>query len=87
MEAIYRFARSADDIADEGDAPAAMRLGQLAAYHAELDCIERGESSRHPVFIPLAAAIRDYAIPLSPFRDLLSAFAQDVEKTSYANFG
>lgn len=87
VEAIYLFARSADDFADEGDAPAATRLGQLAAYHAELDRIERGETSSHPVFVPLAAAIRDHAIPISPFRDLLSAFAQDVEKTRYANFG
>lgn len=87
VEAIYRFARTADDIADEGDASAAMRLEQLAAYHAELDRIERGETSSHPVFVPLAAAIRDHAIPITPFRDLLSAFAQDVEKKRYANFG
>ncbi len=87
VEAIYRFARSADDIADEGDAPAAERLAQLAAYHTELDHIERGDTPADPVFAPLAAAIRDYAIPLAPFRDLLSAFAQDVEKTRYAHFG
>jgi len=79
VEAIYRFARTADDIADEGDASAAMRLEQLAAYHAELDRIERGETSSHPVFVPLAAAIRDHAIPITPFRDLLSVW-QDVEK-------
>jgi squalene synthase HpnC len=87
VEAIYRFARSADDIADEGDAPAAMRLEQLAAYHSELDRIERGDTPTDPVFGPLAAAIRAHAIPLAPFRDLLSAFAQDVEKKRYANFG
>ncbi|OYW36528.1 MAG: squalene synthase HpnC [Hydrogenophilales bacterium 12-61-10] len=87
VEAIYRFARSADDIADEGDAPAADRLAQLAAYHIALNRIESGETPGDPVFAPLAAAIRDYAIPLTPFRDLLSAFAQDVEKTRYAHFG
>ena len=87
VEAIYRFARTADDIADEGNAPPEVRLQQLSVYQAELDRIERGEASSHPVFVPLAAAIRDHAIPLSPFRDLLSAFAQDVEKTRYANFG
>jgi len=87
VEAIYRFARNADDIADEGDATPAERLAQLAAYHRELDRIERGEPSTHPVFIPLAAAIREHAIPLAPFRDLLSAFAQDVEKKRYASFG
>ena len=87
VEAIYRFARSADDIADEGDAPPAERLAKLAAYAAELDRIERGETPDDSVFGPLAAAIRAHAIPLAPFRDLLSAFAQDVEKTRYADFG
>jgi squalene synthase HpnC len=87
VEAIYRFARSADDLADEGDAPAAARLAQLAAYHTELDRIERGDTPTDPVFGPLAAAIRSHGLPLAPLRDLLSAFAQDVEKTRYANFG
>ena len=73
VEAIYRFARSADDIADEGDAPPAERLAQLAAYQAALDRIERGETPTDPMFGPLAAAIRAHAIPLAPFRDLLSA--------------
>ena len=87
VEAIYQFARSADDIADEGDAPPATRLDQLATYQTELNRIERGEVTTHPVFVPLAKAIRKHVIPLAPFRDLLSAFAQDVEKTRYANFG
>jgi squalene synthase HpnC len=87
VEAIYRFARSADDIADEGDAPPDARLAELAAYHTGLDRIERGDMPSDPVFGPLAVAIRDHAIPLAPFRDLLSAFAQDVEKKRYASFG
>ncbi len=87
VEAIYRFARSADDIADEGNAPPAERLAGLAAYHAALDRIEGGETPDDAVFGPLATAIRDHAIPLAPLRDLLSAFAQDVEKTRYAHFG
>lgn len=87
VEAIYRFARSADDIADEGDAPAEARLTQLRAYHSELDRIERGETPTDPVFGPLAGEIRTHAIPLAPFRDLLSAFAHDVEKKRYASFG
>jgi squalene synthase HpnC len=87
IEAIYRFARSADDIADEGDAPAEVRLAQLAAYGHELDRIEHGETPDDPVFGPLANAIRTHDLPLALFRDLLSAFAQDVEKKRYANFG
>ena len=87
VEAIYRFARSADDIADEGDAPPAERLAQLARYHAKLGSIESGNTPDDPVFGPLAEAIRSHAIPITPFRDLLSAFSQDVEKTRYASFG
>ncbi|MCA1977949.1 MAG: squalene synthase HpnC [Thiobacillus sp.] len=87
VEAIYRFARSADDIADEGNASPDERLAQLAGYRQELDRIERGETPSDPVFGPLAEAIRSHAIPLDPFRDLLSAFEQDVTKTRYAGFG
>ncbi|MFP5409777.1 MAG: squalene synthase HpnC, partial [Gammaproteobacteria bacterium] len=65
----------------------AERLAQLASYREALDRIERGESPTDPVFGPLAAAIREHAIPLAPFRDLLSAFTQDVEKKRYADFG
>ncbi len=87
VEAIYRFARTADDIADEGDASPSERLAGLAAYQSALDRIESGDTPTDPVFGPLAEAIRAHAIPIAPFRDLLSAFAQDVEKTRYANFG
>ena len=87
VEAIYRFARTADDIADEGNALPAERLADLATYHSRLDEIENGGTPDDPVFAPLAEAIRLHDIPLAPFRDLLSAFAQDVEKTRYANFG
>jgi squalene synthase HpnC len=82
--AIYAFARTADDIADEGTAGAAERLADLAAYRAELAaCVAgAGEYARWPeVFVPLAAAIRAYALPVRLLEDLLSAFEQDVVKT------
>ena len=41
VEAIYAFARSADDLADEGDAPPAERLAALHAYELALGRIER----------------------------------------------
>ena len=41
VEVIYAFARSADDIADEGNFQAEERLASLSAYSAELDTIER----------------------------------------------
>jgi squalene synthase HpnC len=84
--AIYRFARSADDIADEGDATPAERHAALAAYSEALDAIERGEVPVDPLFVALRDAIRAHALPLQPFRDLLSAFAQDVDVTRYPTF-
>lgn len=86
IEAIYRFARSADDIADEGDATPTERLAGLAAYNAQLDRIERGEALADAVFGPLQRTIADWRLPIALFRDLLDAFAQDVTKTRYADF-
>ncbi|TMG87414.1 MAG: squalene synthase HpnC [Betaproteobacteria bacterium] len=84
--AIYAFARGADDIADEGDASPGERIAQLDAFASMLDRIERGETPTSPPFTALALAIRRHALPLGPFRDLLSAFRQDVTRTRYASF-
>ena len=82
--AIYAFARAADDIADEGDAVPAVRLARLDAFSVMLDRIERGDTPDEAPFLTLAAAIRRHALPLAPFRDLLSAFRQDVLQERYA---
>jgi squalene synthase HpnC len=84
--AIYAFARSADDIADEGDATPDARLAALDRYVVMLERIERGEEMVEPPFAALAVAIRAQALPLAPLRALLSAFQQDVVKTRYADF-
>src|SRR5574337_577998 len=86
VEAIYIFARSADDIADEGDAPAVTRLARLNDYRRELLTIEQGKTPADPMFARLAAAIRAHHLPIQLFRDLLDAFQQDVGKTRYADF-
>ena len=87
VELIYHFARQADDFADEGDAPPATRLAQLAAFGAELDRIESGTAPETELFRRLAPVIREHRLPVQLFRDLLSAFAQDVTKQRYADFG
>jgi squalene synthase HpnC len=84
--AIYAFARTADDIADEGDATPETRLAALDHYAATLDGIGRGEAPVEPPFAALAHAIRAHALPLAPLRALVSAFRQDVVKTRYADF-
>jgi squalene synthase HpnC len=86
IAAIYHFARSADDIADEGDASAPQRLAQLAAYGRALDALARGETPLDPLFVALQRAIREHDLPIGLFHDLLSAFSQDVVKTRYATF-
>ena len=86
VEAIYAFARSADDLADEGDASPAERLAALAVYEEALDGIESGELQTDPMFARLARVIAQYKLPLQPFRDLLSAFRQDIVTTRYAGF-
>lgn len=88
MAAIYRFARTADDIADEGQAEAQTRLTDLASYRADLTAAASGESisSRWPeVFEPLRPVLAQFRLPLGPLSDLLSAFEQDVRKTRYSD--
>ncbi|HEU4459033.1 MAG TPA: squalene synthase HpnC [Methylibium sp.] len=88
ITAIYRYARTADDLADEGDATPAERLDALAAYRADLDATYAGRpaSTRWlPVFAALATAIERHRLPHAPLADLLSAFAQDVTVARYAD--
>ena len=84
--AVYRFARCADDLADEGDAAPGARLAALEVFARALDAIERGETPALAPFPALADAIRTHRLPMAPFHDLLSAFSQDVTTTRYATF-
>jgi phytoene synthase len=86
VAAIYWFARNADDFADEGDRSPEERHALLAAYQAELDAIERGEPTQHPVFVRLRPVIAAHDLPLQLFRDLLDAFIQDIDTERYADF-
>lgn len=86
MRAIYAFARSADDLADEGNARPEARLAALAAYESALDRIEADGSADSLLFRNLAKIISEYRLSLQPLRDLLSAFKQDVVTTRYATF-
>lgn len=84
IAALYAFARTADDLADEGEAPAEHRLADLAAFRADLMAIAR-DGTPSPrwagVFLPLQAVLRSHGLPVPLLDDLLSAFEQDVRKT------
>lgn len=86
--AIYWFARTADDLADEGDAANATRLADLAAFRADLlACAAKQPVSERwrEVFDCLQPAVAKFALPVDLLTDLLSAFEQDVTKTRYAD--
>ena len=83
VAAIYAFARTADDIADEGDDVASKRLKQLDAWAVLLERCEH-ETVNHPVFMALGDAIHTYRLPASCLHDLLTAFRMDVSIHAYA---
>ncbi|MCE9604812.1 MAG: squalene synthase HpnC [Planctomycetia bacterium] len=81
---IYAYCRWADDLSDEvGDPERSLAL--LAWWEEELRACYAGEA-RHPVFVALAATIREFEIPPDPFLDLLVAFRQDQRRTRYETF-
>lgn len=87
VSAIYAFARTADDLADEGDAPPEARLAALDDYGARLDAAVSGRPDADPVFVALADAIPRHGLPPGLFHDLLHAFRMDVTKKRFADFG
>ena len=86
IRAIYGFARTADDLADEGDASPADRLDALREFGSELQRAVRGEppGPRWPrVFGPLGPVIAQHRLPPDLLAALLSAFEQDVTCRRY----
>ena len=80
IRVIYRFARSADDFADEGEDPPDVRLRNLAEYRRQL------AAPAEPLLREVAKIIREHELPVELFADLLDAFAQDVTRKRYASF-
>ena len=86
--AIYAFARTADDFADEGYdriIGEGERLALLDEWRGMLDEAFSG-SAAHPVFLALADTRAKFQLPTSLFEDLLSAFRQDVTRRRYESF-
>lgn len=87
---IYAFARTADDIADEGYGAEGLaeeqRLTALDDWERRLEACYEGRAD-HPIFIALAETVRELAPPIELLRALLSAFKQDVVKRRYESYG
>ena len=82
IAAIYRFARYADDVADEGDASVSERLTELDRLRQALT---PGREAQHPIVAALLPFIGHHHLEPQHFIDLLSAFAQDVTVTRHAD--
>ena len=84
--ALYHFARTADDLADEGNAPAHHRLDDLGEYRADLESCLAGLNTPSVrwshVFTPLQKIVQQFHLPAQPMFELLDAFEQDVVYTS-----
>ncbi len=84
VAAIYAFARTADDFADEPRFEG-RRSQALGAWETLLEnCYHR--DVQHPVFIALRDTVRRHNIPIGPLRALLTAFRMDLTKHRYATF-
>lgn len=83
LAAVYAFARTGDDVADEGPVPAAERLERLDELERRLvACATDPASASEPVFLALGHTIARHALPIAPFRDLLTAFRRDASGAS-----
>ena len=82
---VYWFARTADDLADEGSVNSETRMDALNKF--ELEFINSLESeSENFYFNQLSKTIRNKNLSTKHFSDLLSAFKQDVIKKEYNNY-
>ncbi len=92
---LYRFARFADDIADEGDDTPAQRLQKLRLLHLAVNSMAlSNDSPATPPFSdsqidaicrPLSTTVKRHQLPISLLSDLLSAFEQDLQIQRYPN--
>ncbi len=81
VAAIYAFARTADDFADEPGREPEERLRLLDEWRRKLHATPEGD-----IFLALHDTITRFDLPIGLFEDLLSAFSQDVSTTRYASW-
>lgn len=92
VAAVYAFARTADDFADEGSRSEEERFRLLDDWQSRLHaCVADDRMSRSGdrddrLFLALGATMRACRLPVSLFDDLLSAFRQDITVHRYASW-
>ncbi len=81
ITAVYAFARRVDDLAD-GELPPEEKRAGLEELRAAL-----GQDSADPVFVALRDARERFGIPREPLEALIDGGLQDLEQSTYADFG
>ncbi|MEZ4359037.1 MAG: squalene/phytoene synthase family protein [Kofleriaceae bacterium] len=82
--AMFAFARVADDFADE-PAYEGRRAGELDRWEEQLLDAYRGKV-QHPVFVALADTVKQFALPITEFRALLSGFRTDLDVRGFTTW-
>ncbi|MBV8150410.1 MAG: squalene/phytoene synthase family protein, partial [Candidatus Eremiobacteraeota bacterium] len=77
---IYAYARTTDDLGDENQREALVRLQR---WRDEVVALFAGHAPIHPVLIALRETIRERRLAQQPFLDLIAANVQDQSVTSY----
>jgi len=83
--AIYAFARTADDYADEPGYTVAERMDNLYQWEQYLDECYNGNPT-HRIFAALAETVERFQIPAELFQKLLKAFRSDITVKRYETF-
>lgn len=85
LAVIYQFARTADDFADEGDDKPEIRQKKLETYLADFEACLEG-NYKNDFWMAMHNTINTNIIQPENFRNLISAFIQDVNKIRYSSF-
>jgi squalene synthase HpnC len=83
--AVYAFARTADDFADE-PAFRGRRALELDRWEGMLEACYHGEPPDHPIFVALADTIATFDLPITLLASLLAGFRADLETARYSSY-
>jgi squalene synthase HpnC len=88
LTALYRVARTIDDLGDEGGAGSTteMRLAMLDDYEAQLRRTWAGEAIARPELVELSVSVRARDLSIEPFLSLVAANRLDQVQATYANW-
>jgi len=83
---LYQFARTADDITDEGSFSKKERLENLKIYQINLNKIKKNNLNVDLLFLDIYKIINQYSIPINLLQKFIDAFKQDIINKRYKNF-